>query len=173
MTTRLEKLLAEGDLRTTGNVTKVLPFVKTQRAFDSLFTLLFHPDRKIAMRAADAAEKLTAKNPAFLKPHREKILQLLKCAAHIELKWHVAQLIPRLELNKRKLKIVVPLLTRQAMDGNESKIVRVNSLQALADLSAKDPGLLRSLVPLLAKLAKEDIPSLRVRAKKLHQVLKN
>jgi hypothetical protein len=50
------------------------------------------------MRAADAAEKVSAKKPRLLDRHKAELLGLLAEAEQIELRWHLALMIPRLRL---------------------------------------------------------------------------
>lgn len=58
-TMRFEEILKGGDLRSIGKTNEVVGMVNNQKSFDELYQLLFHPDRKIVMRAADAIEKIT------------------------------------------------------------------------------------------------------------------
>jgi cytochrome P450 len=48
------------------------------------------------MRAADAAEKVSAEKPRLLGRHKAQLLGLLARAEQIELRWHLALMIPRL-----------------------------------------------------------------------------
>jgi hypothetical protein len=50
------------------------------------------------MRAADAAEKVSAQEPRLLDRHKPQLLGLLAEAEQIELRWHLAAMIPRLHL---------------------------------------------------------------------------
>jgi hypothetical protein len=52
------------------------------------------------MRAADAAEKVSGIQPGLLKPYKAGLLGLLSEAEQIELRWHLAQMIPRLPLTQ-------------------------------------------------------------------------
>ena len=101
------KFLAGGDLRSTGKSSVILKKVKNQKTFDGLFTLLFHPDRVIVMRAADVIEKISRREPLFLEKHKAEILNLSQSPVSIEVKWHLAQLLPRIHLNRVELKNVV------------------------------------------------------------------
>lgn len=94
--TGISNKLKGGDLRSIGDVKTLLPEIISQQKFDELFEDLFSVDRSIVMRSADAIEKVTVSHPEYLKSHKKELLGLLNTAKHIELKWHLAQLVPRL-----------------------------------------------------------------------------
>jgi len=74
------------------------------------------------MRSADAAEKTTRRHRALLQPHKSELLGLLAETQEQELRWHLAALISRLELNARERKIVISSLQSYLQD--RSSIVR-------------------------------------------------
>ncbi len=160
-------LLLGKDLRTIKKGNEVAKMVGDQESFDQLFGLLLHHERPLVMRAADAVEKVTINHKEFLEPHKFQLLSLLKSAVHKELKWHIAQLVSRLSLSQEELKEVWSILAYWAQNPNESKIVRVNALQGLFDLSRDAPALKRIFEDILQNLAHESIPSLKARIKKL------
>jgi hypothetical protein len=129
-----DKLLKGGDLRSIGKANEVVKEVKNQSDFDTLFNGLFNSDRKIVMRSADAIEKITIKNSGYLSKHKKKILLLCATAKDKELKWHLALLVSRIKLTEEEFGIVWQTLINWATDKNESKIVRVNSIQSLSNL---------------------------------------
>jgi hypothetical protein len=90
---------------------------------------------------------------------------------HIELKWHLAQLAPRLPLESHELHEVWSILSYWAQNPNESKIVRVNSIQGLFDMASSNPAFEVSLINVLDTIESEPIPSLRARIKKLRKLL--
>jgi hypothetical protein len=164
-----EQSLGGGDLRSMGNSNKVSKSVHTQKDFDELMELLDHTDRKIVMRAADVIEKVTQRYKAYLKPRAKKILSLLS-AEHIELKWHVALLVGRIDLPYHSLGLIWNKLSESALDKTESKIVRVNAIQTLSGLCNSHReynGLLQSLI---SAVSQENIPSINARIKKLKRI---
>ncbi|HLL42904.1 MAG TPA: hypothetical protein VK369_07180 [Segetibacter sp.] len=165
--TDLINLLRGGDLRSIGQSDTVVQLINNQEQFDELFKLLFHSDRKIVMRSADSIEKISLNNKGYLKKHKEEILELCLKAEDKELKWHLALLVSRLPLTDIELREVWELLARWAKNRNESKIVRVNSLQALFTLLPKDDKLKDDFKFLLSGVERERIPSLNARIKKL------
>ena len=64
--TSYENILAGGDLKLLGKTNTVVKAIKDQKDFDELFECIFHHEPVIAMRAADAIEKITIINPGFL-----------------------------------------------------------------------------------------------------------
>jgi hypothetical protein len=107
---KIADILKGGDLRSIGQTNKI-------------FQQLFHSDRKIVMRSADAIEKITLKHPAFLKQHKASILKLIETAKHNELKWHLALIVSRLHLTIKEFEKIWQTLTGWANDKKESKIV--------------------------------------------------
>ena len=164
-------LLLGKDRRSIGKADNVVNLVTNQSSFDELFGLLFHHERTLVMRAADAVEKVTRERKQFLFPHKNQILSLLRSTIHIELKWHIAQLAPRLPLDPQELHEVWSVLSYWAQNPNESKIVPVNSLQGLFDISSYNPAFETSFTNILDTVEHEPIPSLRARIKKLRRLL--
>lgn len=93
-----EKILSGSDLRSIGESNFAILKIKNQNDFDELFKYLFYADRLLVMRAADAIEKITINNPQYLTKYKKEIIQLCDVAKDKELKWHLALLIPRLNL---------------------------------------------------------------------------
>ena len=166
---KFEKLLSGGDLRSIGLSNQVVAMVETQKDFDELFEGFFHPERLIVMRVADVVEKITLKNPSFLQKHADDILRLCDSAKNIELKWHLALLIPRLEFTVEGTARAWSIVSRWASDQKESKIVRVNSLEAVVKMSKKNPLLEADAQNIIHNLMSENIPSINARIKKLTQ----
>lgn len=161
--------LKGGDLRMLLGADSVAKLVKTQTDFDALFTLLFHHDRRVVMRAADAVEKITRTSRTFLSPHTGQLLELLNDHANIEVRWHLAQLLPRLALDANQLTEVWQRLRYWAANRNESKLVRVHALQGLFDLMQYhgQPYMKPDFRALVAAISKEHIPSIDARVRSL------
>lgn len=170
MEAEFTRLLLDKDLRKLRNNNKVIQAVTDQKSFDDLFGLIFHHERPLVMRAADAIEKITAKNASYLKPHKAQLLSVLKSADHKELKWHIAQLVGRMDLDKKELRDVQYTLTYWARNKNESKIVRVNSLQGLFDLARSHLEVRGNVQETMALMEHEMIPSIQARIRKLKKI---
>jgi hypothetical protein len=165
----LEKLLSGGDLRSIGKSGSVISKIKSQSDFNELFSYLFHHDRIVVMRAADAIEKITLTKPGYLKNHAQEIILLSGKATNKELMWHLAQLLSRLGLNRNEFRRAWNILTNWVKDKTNSRIVRVNSMQALFDLLSRDKSLLKDFNLTLLELEKENIPSINARIKMIRR----
>lgn len=165
----LEKLLSGGDLRSTGKGISVIPKIKNQADFDGLFNFLFHTDRIIVMRAADTVEKITITNPQYLTKHKKKTLELFYVAKNKELKWHLAQLLPRLNLNDKEFIEVWEELIKWARNRENSRIVRVSAVQALYELVKQKKDLWQEFNLITMELEKENIPSINARIRNIRK----
>jgi len=162
----LEKLLSGGDLRSIGKVDKVRLQIRSQKQFDDLLAHLFHQNRIIVMRAADAIEKITRNRPDYLCNHTRELLDLTDAAINKELKWHLALIIPRLFLSPHEFEKAWNTLTKWAKDINNSRIVRVNALEGLFEMTKQNPDSKPDFDLTLMQLQKENIPSIKARIRK-------
>ena len=167
MQTEFIRLLSGKDLRSLKNNKKVIEAVTDQESFDELFKLVFHHERPLVMRAIDAVEKIGVQHREYLQPHKEQLLSVLRSADHKELKWHIAQLVSRLALTKEELNEVWHILSYWALNPNESKIARVNSLQGLFDLCIGNAEGKEQFRNIMAQVEHEKIPSIQARIRKL------
>ena len=164
---KLITYLQGGDLRSIAKTDQVVPVIKNQIDFDKLFQFLFTKDRLVIMRTADAIEKITLSKPEFLSNYKKEIINFLEIAVDKEFKWHLALIVSRLELTTNELGIVWNKLSNWAKDKKESKIVRVNSIQALFDLVEKHRELKNDLGLTFQEIEAENIPSINARLRKL------
>jgi len=162
-------LLLGKDLRTIRQNGVVVNSIHDQHTFDELFSLVFHHERTLVMRAIDAVEKVTSKRPEFLITHKYQLLEILNSADHKELKWHIAQLITRVDLSRKELEDVWHILTYWTQNKNESRIVRVNSLQGLFDLSRMHPEFRKDFDKTVATIERERVPSIRARIRRIRE----
>lgn len=143
--------LEGGDRRSIGNSEEVVRIVLTNPTlFEELFSGLLARDPRVRMRAADAVEKITRARPDLLQPWKKMLLSTASAFQEKELRWHVAQLIPRLRLTGKERKLAVQILMDYLEDG--SSLVKTFSMQALVELAAEDEQLLTQLMPLLERL---------------------
>lgn len=164
-----EKILSGGDLRSIGKVNSVILKIQNQHDFDKLFKLLFHVDRLVVMRTADAIEKITINHPKYLTKHKLEIIELCDVAKDKELKWHLALLIPRLQLSDKEFGKAWKTLTKWAKDGTNSRIVKVNSIQGLFEMIKRENYLLNNFNSTLAEIERENIPSVNARIKNIRK----
>ncbi len=162
----LQKLKG-GDLRSIGKSDEIVKQIgKDQKLFDEIFQGIFYPDSIIRMRSADVAEKASKDYPLLLKKHKKRILNNLGNFEQQEVKWHIALMVSYLKLTTIESEKVFSELTKWATD-DKSKIVRVNSMQALAVISMKNSNLKPKTIALIKKQIETGIPSLLSRGKKL------
>jgi len=159
--------LEGGDLRSIGKADEVVKQIgNDQKLFDEVFQGIFDKDSIIRMRAADAVEKVSQKYPHLLNKHKNEILKNLGNFEQREVKWHIALMVSYLKLTMIESKKVFSELSKWATD-DKSKIVRVNSMQALADISMKNRDLKTKTIALVKKQMETGTPSLMSRGRKL------
>jgi hypothetical protein len=158
--------LTGGDRRSIGQANKVAALVlRRHTLFPELMQGLWSSDPLIRMRAADAAEKVTLRRPDLLKPFKAKLLHLLDEATQQELRWHLAQMVPRLALSTKDRVRATTALMRHLED--KSSIVKTSAMQAIADLASSHDELIPQLKQLLTTLTESGTPAMKARGRKL------
>ncbi len=167
----LEKLKG-GDRRSIGRANEVVRQVLRNPAlFGELFKGMLSGDPLVRMRAADAAEKVTAERPGLLQPYKKRLLHEIANIDQQEVRWHVAQMVPRLNLTPTERVRAVGILF--AYLSLKSKIVRTVALQALVSLSYNDSDLRRRVIKLLHEVIETGSPALKARGRKLLEQLRD
>jgi len=162
--------LEGGDWRSIGRVDRVIAKVLGDPSlFGDLFGGLFEADSIVRMRSADDIEKISAEQPLLLQPYKPLLIQEVARSEQQEVRWHVAQLLPRLHLTQTEQEAAVDTLLNCLED--DSRIVRTCSMQALADLAQADPGLRPRVVPLLRELTETGSPAMKSRGRRLLAIL--
>jgi hypothetical protein len=159
-------LLSGGDRRSVGRADAVVTIVLGQPGlFRALIKGMWDEDAVVRMRAADAVEKVSLQKPKLLQPFKAELLGLLAEAKEQELRWHLAQMVPRLSLTRNERAQVASQLRTYLED--HSSIVKTFAMQALADLAADDKQLLEETIELIRQLARTGTPAMRARGRKL------
>lgn len=117
------------------------------------------------MRAADASEKVTRRNPELLRPCRKELLGLLGETNEQELRWHSAVMVPRLALNSNERQRAISLLNSY-MQGRSS-IVKTFALQGLADLARDGASIRSTVMEILREARRSGTPAVKARSRKL------
>jgi hypothetical protein len=144
--------------------------IRDQEDFDKLFVLMFHPNRHLAVRAADLVIKISKRDQTFLQQHKQQLMVLLKSKTEKDLRWHLPLLITKLALTAEESNIAWSVFTYWALNRNESTRVRVNALQGLFDIAVTQGRNFSILLnDIMRRLAKELIPSLQARVRVLSQ----
>ena len=131
--------------------------------FRLVFDAMLGPDPVVRMRAADAVEKITRRRPDLLRGLEDRVLTEVAAIDQQEVRWHVAQLLPRLALTPPQRARAITIL-RGFLD-DDSRIVRTFAMQALADLAEHDEQMRRWVRPLLAELTRTGTPAMRSRGR--------
>jgi len=159
-------LLKGGDRRSIGRSNVVARLVlHAPKRFVELIQCLSSDDAIVRMRAADAAEKVAGRKPELLEPYKAELLALLAETEQIELRWHLAQMIPRLPLTQVERRRALEALQLYLED--RSSMVRTFALQALADISRTDPDLRSRVKEILRKSMMTGTAAMKARARKL------
>ena len=163
----LAAALAGGDRRSIGNANSIAERLRdAPRLVGAAVLLLTDADPVVSMRAADALEKASAGAPAILAPHRARLLQAMATARQQEVIWHLAQMLPRLDLAGTQAGLVARWLER-VFAGSDSRIARANALEGLIELAARYPVIRPDAWRVLAVAAKSPLPAVAARARKL------
>jgi hypothetical protein len=158
--------LLGGDRRSVRGVAEVVSRVSANpKLFPIVFDGLSNADPLVQMRCADAVEKITVGHPEYLKPYKQRIIELACTAEQQEVRWHLAQMLSRVDLNARERRRVVRIMERYLTD--RSSIVRTFAMQTLADMAVRDAGLRDPILKLLETLTRTGSPAMKSRGHKL------
>ncbi len=163
---KIASILAGRDRRSIGRSNEVARLVlKAPRRFRELIACLWHENPVVRLRAADAAEKVSAQKPRLLDRHKPELLGLLAETDQIEFRWHLAAMIPRLRLTPIECQRAATAL--QLYLDDRSSIVKTFALQGLTDLSQDDAPLRSKVKHLLENALQSGTPAMRARARHL------
>ena len=164
--------LAGGDRRSIGQADEVVADVLADLSlFGVVWQGMLGDDPVVRMRAADVCEKISASVPECLAPFKVDLLGRVAAVDQQEVRWHVAQMLPRLDLDQVERARAVEILVGYLED--RSKIVKTFSMQALADLALADPSLIPRVVALIGDLTATGSSAMRSRGRKLLAKLEN
>jgi hypothetical protein len=158
--------LRGGDRRSVGKVDEVVGAVqKKPDLFKVLVNGLFDDEPVVRMRAADAMEKISLKNPELLQPFKATLIGLAQKTQQQELRWHIAQMIPRVKLTPSETAKVTEIFFEYLKD--KSKIVVTFAMQALSDLAMREARVPARLISTIENLTRCGSPAIKSRGKKL------
>jgi len=169
MNNLVEKLRG-GDRRSIGRSGEVAREISSNaKLFAQVFAAMLGPNPITRMRAADAIEKASALRPQLLQPHKHAILKKVALIPQQEVRWHLAQILPRLDLTPKERDHAVSILFDYLED--KSSIVKTFAMQALADLAQNDSRLRKRILRILEFLTANGTPAMRARGRKLDAIL--
>lgn len=161
----LEKL-AGGDRRSIGRSAEIAAAVLADPGlFDIVFQGMAVSDPIVRMRCADVIEKVTRDHPDWLAPFATPLLTTIAPIPQAEVRWHVAQMLPRLPLTPDERTAALDWLNRYLAD--DSRLVKTCAMQALADLALYDAALRPAILAQLEALTHTGSPAMRSRGRKL------
>jgi len=122
-------------------------------------------DPVVQARAADAVEKITVVHPEYLQPYKSNLIGPLAECDQKEVRWHAAQMLPRLRLNAGEQQRVAHIIQGYLRDS--SSIVKTCAMQVLADLTRQVLDVRPALLRQLQQLTVSGTPAMRARGRKL------
>lgn len=159
--------LARGDRRVAGDAPSVAAGITADPVrLPELVACLFDDDPNVRMRAADALERVSRVHAAGLAPHVERLLTEAAAIDQTEVRWHLAQTMPRLTLDDDQRRRAAALLT-DWFENSPSRIVKASALQAVVDLAETHPDLRATSADMLGRAMRSDLPSLAERARRI------
>ncbi|WP_207457747.1 ACT domain-containing protein [Azospirillum sp. SYSU D00513] len=163
----LAALLALGDPRSFADLPSVAEAVAADPArLPDLVGCLFDANPDVRMRAADALDRLSRIGAGLLDPFVEQFLTEAAAIEQAEVRWHLAQTLPRLTLDPEQRRRAAALLEAWfAAPG--SRIVQSSALQAMVDLAEKNPELREASADMLGRAMRSRVPSLAARARRI------
>jgi len=166
----LLRKLQGGDRRSIGKADEAVADVRNDPSLVAvLVDGLFEEDPLVRMRAADAVEKITAEFPEHLQPYKSRLIGLAGETTQQEVRWHLAQILPRLGLDPLEKKEIVKYLFLYLDD--RSKIVVTFAIQALTDLAVEDKKMQPRIIRVLKQFVQTGSPAVKSRSRKLLEVL--
>ena len=163
---RIAQRLSGGDRRSLGSSDSIADeLIRNPSLASELVRCLWSDDECVRMRAADALEKASLKTPQILQHFKPELLRLAAQEQQKEVRWHLAQMVPRLSLNARERQRAITAFREYLNDS--SSIVKTFAMQALADLAGEDSDARSEVTDLLRVLSRSGTPAMRARGRKL------
>lgn len=137
----------------------------SQAAFDRLLTAMLQDGPQARLAAADAAEKASRVQPGLLTANKTSLLGVHLQAEQAGLRWHLLQMLPRLQLDDGERRRVFET-AGQWMDGG-SRIVAAEALTAMFALSTAGEDMRDQAAETAHRLLASPSPALRARARRM------
>ena len=164
---RILQKLKGGDLRSIGRAEEVVQDILENPAlFGEVFDGMLSEDPQVRMRSADALEKVSSRHPEYLQPFKRRLIYEVAQIEQQEVRWHVAQMFSYLEVSTQERTEIVKRLLFY-LDTDRSRIVKVCSIQTLADLAERDELIRPTIVRRLQEVIASGSPAMANRAQKL------
>lgn len=122
-------------------------------------------DPIIKIQAAEKLQRLSSGDLSGLLPFKAKLMQLAGKANQQEVRWHMAQLLPSLQLSAGEREDLKQLFISYLDD--ESYIVQISALKALADMALEDESIKPDVTQVLEENLASGVPAIQARCKRL------
>jgi hypothetical protein len=160
-------LLKGNDLRSIGKSNEVVELVtKDPALFDEVFNGIFHEDKVVCARCADAVEKVAKQFPEYIQSKKSIILKHLNKFEQKEVVWHIALMLGFLKLTESEVGKVMNKLFHW-LNTSDSIIVRVSSMQTMAVITTKNKKLLKTVRDEIQKQMINGAPAIKARGRHL------
>lgn len=151
-------MLEAGDLKSVDRVPDLINLVADQPdLFPQVIQAMDHTDGGVRKLASEAVEKITRSQPEYLQPHKAFLLKQVSASGRGELRWHLTQIVPRLDLTPAERSRAAEHFFTFLED--PSQIVQSNTLQALVDLAWEDDELFGRVKTAVEQLAGTSSPA--------------
>jgi hypothetical protein len=162
----IRRLLKGGDRRSKGRADALAAdAVHDPGLVAELVAALLDEDEIVRLRAADALEKASAEAFEILAPHTAAILGPIADLEQYDVRWHIAQMLPRLRLGGAGLRRAASVLMTTL--AGKSVIARVMAMHSLVQLAERAPVLRRSASRVVERALSVGAPAERARARML------
>ncbi|SMF26736.1 uracil-DNA glycosylase family protein [Pseudobacteriovorax antillogorgiicola] len=160
------RILSNPDRRTVQGVDQAVRLIRVSPdRIEELIDCVFHQESVVAMRAADALEKINRSHPYLLKPYKKRILTIPKKQACKEARWHWCQVVPGLDLTDKQAQAVYETMAIFLED--PSSILRTFALQGIVDLAVTYPKFIVSAKHHIEAALSKGTKAMQARARKL------
>ena len=122
-------------------------------------------DAQLRTRSSDAAEKAARERPELLAPHADVLIEIAAEATQQEVRWHVAQMLARVEVTDERAAEAARILEGYLSD--RSHIVEAWALSAIVALAGEHPALRDHARDLVHERLESDSAAVRARARLL------
>jgi hypothetical protein len=158
-------LLKGNDLRSIGKSNEVVELVTSDpELFEEVFDGIFHEDKVIRARCADAVEKVSRIFPHYIQKKKSVILKNLKSFNQKEVIWHIALMLGVLKLTPGEVKTAISQLYKW-LETSDSIVVRVMCMQTLADFAMKNKKLIKSVRDEIERQMINGAPAIKARGR--------
>ncbi|MFI5229103.1 MAG: hypothetical protein ACHQWU_08540 [Gemmatimonadales bacterium] len=169
LTSSIEALLSGGDRRSIGRVAEVIAAVRAApRRLPALIKALGASDGVVALRAADAIEKLSRVDAVRVGRYRATLLTAAAGTADPAIRWNLIQALERLTSGARESARLVRRLEVWYLT-DRSAIVRASALDAVVSLAERDARLRAAARRVFDDARRSGSAAVRARARRLRR----